>query len=429
MKLTKRMLRKIIRENIEDLGVDQSVNIPTKFVRGRSESPKKDMQQGFGWVSRSARRERLNPSTFDAGGGGDTMHIFDFDDTLGEGFGPTLVAAAVVWNGELRPVTNLISVLKGLGIQALGPAEAEQMKGFKDALQDNSMTIIRNRWFQADGAVGLNGAEVATLDTAGFADFRSKFSKKDRLQKLPVPMDIGGTSVPRGPRTSEYQIDFVVGGKGFTTMDGVPKNIKKMQGKPDGSVLVAYDFSPSLTLGKDIERYPATNQVALDAQDEDEPVGVITARKGTTKFDSFSGNRPVAMNSEDMQKFMMDGGLEWTANRDGGGLKFVHGAADYSNDGGKQKAALAKGEWLKQPQKNLRFYDDDKRNAKAMSALCDDERISREKAGGSINIYSQPHGAFKNKIGKPVFSCMIGENRVHLTESQFRKLIRTLLLK
>jgi len=303
------------------------------------------------------------------------------------------------------------------------------MEGFQDALQDNSMTIIRNRWFESNGAEGLNGAEVATLDTAAFADFRSKFSKIDSDQDLPVPMDIGGAKVPRGPRSSEYQVDFVVGGKGFTTMDGIPKNIKKMKGKPDGSVLVAYDFSPSLTLGKDIERYPATNKVALDAQAEDEPIGVITARKGTTEFDSFSGNRPVAMNSEDMQKFMMDGGLNWTANQDGGGLKFVHGAADYSNDGGKQKAALAKGEWLKQPQKNLRFYDDDKRNAKAMSTLCDDEQINREKKGGSINVYSQPHGGFKTNIGKPVFSCMIGENRINLSESQFRKLIRKLLLQ
>ena len=427
MKLTKRMLRKIIRENVDDLGVDQSVNIPTKYVHGRSESPKKDMQQGFGWVSKSARRGRLDPSTFSVED--DTMHIFDFDDTLGEGFGPTLVAAAVVWNGQLRPVTNLIKVLIGMDIQALGPAEAEQMEGFQDALQANSMTIIRNRWFQADGAEGLNGAEVATLDTAGFADFRANFSKIESDQKLPVPMDVGGENIPRGPRRPEHQIDLVVGGKGFTTMDGVSKNIKRMKGKPDGSVLIAYDFSPSLTLGKDIERYPATNQVALDAQNEDEPIGVITARKGTTAFDSFSGNRPVAMNSADMQKFMMDGGLDWTAGQKGGGLKFVHGAADYSNDGGKQKAALAKGEWLKQPQKNLRFYDDDKRNAVAMSALCDDEQITKKKDGGTINIYSQPHGGFKKTIGKPIFSCMIGENRVHLTESQFRKLIRKLLVK
>ena len=424
MKLTKRILRKIIRENVDDLGVDQSVNIPTKYIHGRSESPK---DWDYGWVSKSARRGRVDPSTFSAED--DTMHIFDFDDTLGEGFGPTLVAAAVVWNGELRPITNLIKVLRGLGIQALGPAEAEQMEGFQDALQANSMTIIRNRWFKSAGAKGLNGAEVATLDTAAFADFRAKFSKVDSNQNLSVPIDVGGADVPRGQRSPEYQIDLVVGGKGFTTMDGVPKNIKRMKGKPDGSVLVAYDFSPSLTLGKDIERYPATNQVALDAQNEDEPIGVITARKGTTAFDSFSGNRPVAMNSADMQKFMMDGGLDWTAGQKGGGLKFVHGAADYSNDGGKQKAALAKGEWLKQPQKNLRFYDDDKRNAVAMSSLCDDEQITKKKDGGTINIYSQPHGGFKKTIGKPIFSCMIGENRVHLTESQFRKLIRKLLVK
>ena len=124
-------------------------------------------------------------------------------------------------------VTNLIKVLRGMNIQALGPAEAEQMEGFKDALQANSMTIIRNRWFKATGAKGLNGAEVATLDTAGFADFRAKFSKVDSDQKLPVPIDVGGANVPRGPRSPEHQINFVVGGKGFTTMDGVPTNIKK----------------------------------------------------------------------------------------------------------------------------------------------------------------------------------------------------------
>lgn len=423
MKISKRLLRKIIRENIGDLGVDQSVNIPTSIIKGRTMSK----PDPYGWVSKSVRREKADPSTFDIEG--DEMHIFDFDDTLGEGFGPTLVAAAVVWNGQLRPITNFISVLKGMGIQALGPVEAEEMKGFKDALQANTMNIIKNRFFYSQNASGLNGAEVATLDTAAFADFRSKFSKVSNKQSLPVPIDIGGKGIPRGKRDAEHQIDFVVGGKGFTTMDGIPKNIKKMKGKPNGSILVAYDFSPSLTLGQDIERYPATNKVALDAQGEDEPIGVITARKGTTEFDSFSGNRPVAMNSEDMQKFMMDGGLDWTANQDGGGLKFVHGAADYSNDGGKQKAALAKGEWLKQPQKNLRFYDDDKRNAKAMSTLCDDEQINREKKGGSINVYSQPHGGFKTTIGKPVFSCMIGENRVNLSESQFRKLIRKLLLR
>ena len=203
-----------------------------------------------------------------------------------------------------------------------------------------------------------------------------------------------------------------------------------MQGKPDGSILIAYDFSPSLTLGKDIERYDATNKVALEAQAEGEPIGVITARKGVTNFDSFSGNRPVAMNAKDMQKFLQDGGLEWTPNNnDKGGLKFVHGAADYSNDGGKQKARLAKGEWLKQKQKHLRFYDDDKRNARAMSDLCDDEEIIKNKSGGSINIYSQPHGGFKKQIGEPVYSCRIGENKINLSESQFRKLIRKMLLK
>ena len=102
-------------------------------------------------------------------------------------------------------------------------------------------------------------------------------------------------------------------------------------------------------------------------------------------------------------------------------------AMKFADYGGKQKAQLAKGEWLKQPQKNLRFYDDDIRNAKAMSALCDDEEIVDKKRGGSINIYSQPHGKFKTTIGKPVFSCMIEGKRVNLTESQFRKFIRKLI--
>jgi hypothetical protein len=211
-------------------------------------------------------------------------------------------------------------------------------------------------------------------------------------------------------------------------MDGIPKSIKSMQDKPDGSMLIAYDFSPSLTLGKNIERYEATNKVALEAQEEGEPIGVITARKGVTEFDSFSGDHPVAMNAKDMQKFLQDGGLNWTPNdNDQGGLKFVHGAADYSNDGGKQKAKLAKGEWLKQNQKNLRFYDDDMRNAKAMSDLCDDPEIVKNKKGGSINIYSQPRGGFKTTIGAPVYSCRIGENKINLSESQFRKLIRKLI--
>ena len=424
MKLSKRMLRKIIKENVEDLGVDQSVNIPTKIVPGRSMSdPGK-----YAWASTDVRRGYKDESTYDIDK--DEMHIFDFDDTLGEGFGPTLVAAAIMHKGVLRPVMNFVAILKALNVAALSREEAKELKGFKDDLQQNTLKIINDRWFYSRGAIGINGAEVVTLDTAGFADFRSKFSKISANQELPLAIDVGGAGIPRGKRSPEWQVAVVVGRKGFTTMDGIPKNVKSMQGKPDGSILIAYDFSPSLTLGKDIERYDATNKVALEAQAEGEPIGVITARKGVTNFDSFSGNRPVAMNAKDMQKFLQDGGLEWTPNNnDKGGLKFVHGAADYSNDGGKQKARLAKGEWLKQKQKHLRFYDDDKRNARAMSDLCDDEEIIKNKSGGSINIYSQPHGGFKKQIGEPVYSCRIGENKINLSESQFRKLIRKMLLK
>ena len=420
------MLRKIIRENVEDLGVDWSVNRPTKLVKGRTMSDPGE----YAWASPSTARGFKNPDTFDLDN--DEMHIFDFDDTLGEGFGPTLVAAVVVHNGVLRPITNFINVLKALDIQALNASEAEQLSGFaggEEGVQGNTLKIIKGRWFAAPDGGAFNGAEVVTLDTAAFADFRAKFSKVKSNQSLVIPMDVGGEGVPRGKRAKDWQVTNIVGSKGFATMDGIPSAIKGMEEKPDGSVLIAYDFSPSLTLGDEIERYDATNKLALDAQAEGEPIGVITARKGVTEFDSFSGTRPVALNAEDMQKFLQDGGLNWTPNQDVGGLKFVHGAADYSNDGGKQKARLAKGEWLKQKQKHLRFYDDDKRNARAMSDLCDDEEIIKNKSGGSINIYSQPHGGFKKQIGEPVYSCRIGENKINLSESQFRKLIRKMLLK
>jgi len=423
MKISKLRLRNIIKEVLDDqdLAVDPSLNIPIKTAPGRLQGPEGDYQ----WAEPGVRRGRLDPSTSNIGT--DEMHIFDFDDTLGEGFGPTLIAAAIVKGGILRPITNFVQVLNALGIEALSPEEAMELEGFKDALQQNSMKIIKDRWFFSSGAVGLNGAEIVTLDTAGFADFRKLFSKIKTDQSFPIPAETGGTGLGR-LGSEERKIDFVIGEKGFTTMDGIPKNIKKMEGKPDGSMLIAYDFSPSLTLGSEIERYDATNDLALDAQSQGEPLGVITARKGVTEFDSFSGNRPVAMNAKDMRDFLTKGGLKWTPNSPGGGLKFVHGAADYSNDGGKQKARLAKAQWLKQPQKNLRFYDDDKRNAKAMSDLCDDPDILSNKSGGSINIYSQPHGGFKKSIGQPVFSCMIEGKRKYLSESQFRKFIRKSIL-
>ena len=122
MKLSKRMLRKIIKENVEDLGVDQSVNIPTKIVPGRSMSdPGK-----YAWASTDVRRGYKDESTYDIDK--DEMHIFDFDDTLGEGFGPTLVAAAIMHGGVLRPVMNFVAILKALNVAALSREEAKELK-------------------------------------------------------------------------------------------------------------------------------------------------------------------------------------------------------------------------------------------------------------------------------------------------------------
>jgi len=416
-------IKKIIRETIEDdLKIDRDLDLPVGMApgRGRRKDQNKKLQLDPG-----SRFGATDTDTFNIVRPGDEMHIFDFDDTLGEGFGPTLVAAAVMQDGVLKPITNFVDVLNGLNIDALTPEEAENLEGFKHPAQQNTMQIIRGRWFKSDGAVGLNGADVVTLDTAAFADFRSKFSKVSQNQNLPIPIQTGGV----GRRDPNNEIDMVVGSKGFTTMDGIPKAIAGMNGKPDGSVLIAYDFSPSMTLGDNIERYPATNNLALASQAEGEPIGVITARKGVSEFDSFSGQRPVAQNAKNMKDFLKAGGLNWNPNTNDGGLKFVHGAADYSNSGGAQKAKLARSQWLKRPQKHLRFYDDDKGNALEMSSLCDDPDVLEKKRGGSINIYSRPHGGFKDSIGEPVYSCMIEGKRVNLSERMFRKIIREAIVR
>ena len=413
----KRIIRKILTEDTEldDLAVDRSLDREINMAPGRLRGPEGE----GGWQEYGSRFGRVDQSTFDIVKPGDEMHVFDFDDTLGEGFGPTLVIASMVMNGELLPVTNFADVLKGLGINALTPKEAEGLKGFHLPNQENTLSIVKGEYFR-EKIPGFLSAQVVTLDTAAFADFRAEFSKKKEDQRLPVPAEFGNRKI---------KADMVIGPKGFTTRDGFMRAVEEMKGKPDGSMMIGYDFSPSLTLGDKITRYKATNDLALASQDENEPIGVITARKGVSAFDSFSGNRPVALNAKDMKNFLTKGGLNWSPSTDDGGLKFVHGAADYSNDGGKQKAKLAKGQWLRRKQKHLRFYDDDKRNAKAMSALCDDPEVLAQKSGGSINVYSQPHGDFNERIGDPVFSCMIEGRKIRLSESQFRRMIRESLIR
>ena len=409
------MIRRILNED-STLAVDRSLDREIKMAPGRLRGPEGE----FGWAQPGTRFGRSDPGTFDVVRPGDEMHVFDFDDTLGEGFGPTLVAASMKINGQIFPITNFADVLKSFGIQALTPEEAEDLEGFRDPKQSNAVTVVKGEYLGGNVPDEIRGAQVVTLDTAAFADFRSKFSKIKSDQNLMVPAEFGRRNI---------EADVVIGSKGFATYDMLNREIKKMKKKPDGSMLIAYDFSPSLTLGDNIERYAATNDLALASQAENEPIGVITARKGVSEFDSFSGNRPVALNAKDMRDFLTKGGLNWSPESMDGGLKFVHGAADYSNDGGKQKAKLAKGQWLRRDQKHLRFYDDDKRNAKAMSALCDDPDILNQKKGGSINIYSQPHGGFKTQIGQPIFSCMIEGKKENLTEAEFRKIIREVLIK
>ena len=91
MKISKLRLRNIIKEVLDDqdLAVDPSLNIPIKTAPGRLQGPEGDYQ----WAEPGVRRGRLDPSTSNIDT--DEMHIFDFDDTLGEGFGPTLIAAAI----------------------------------------------------------------------------------------------------------------------------------------------------------------------------------------------------------------------------------------------------------------------------------------------------------------------------------------------
>ena len=413
----KRIIRRVLNEDAEgdDLAVDRSLDREIRMAPGRLRSP----ESKYGWQEPGARYGRANQDTFNIVRPGDEMHVFDFDDTLGEGFGPTLVIASMVVNGELLPITNFADVLKGFGINALTPKEAEGLEGFHKPNQKNTLGIVKGEYFR-EKIPGFLSAQVVTLDTAAFADFRAKFSKEKADQRLPVPAEFGSRKI---------KADMVIGPKGFTTRNGFMRAAEEMKGKPDGSMVIGYDFSPSLTLGDKIKRYKATNDLALASQDENEPIGVITARKGVSAFDSFSGNRPVALNAKDMKNFLTKGGLKWSPTTDDGGLKFVHGAADYSNDGGKQKAKLAKGQWLRRKQKHLRFYDDDKRNAKEMSALCDDPEVLAQKSGGSINVYSQPHGDFDEKIGEPVFSCMIEGKIINLSESQFRKMIRESLVR
>ena len=119
----RRIIRKILNENTEldDLAVDRSVDREIKMAPGRLRGP-----DGEGsWQEYGSRFGRVDKSTFNIVRPGDEMHVFDFDDTLGEGFGPTLVIAAMVMNGELLPVTNFADVLKGFGINALTPKEEE----------------------------------------------------------------------------------------------------------------------------------------------------------------------------------------------------------------------------------------------------------------------------------------------------------------
>lgn len=308
------------------------------------------------------------------------LHVFDFDDTLGVTDSPTLVAAVEYNGGDPNDPESYVPV------KDLGDRVGAKVKGIK---------LPKNSDFQFSGLSGnevrsnnkLDDAQAIVLDTEQYRDWKEKYIPSGDHERLVVAPDIDAQIKSAGKRMSDM---------GAT-----------------GEIHVA-DFSPSSTIGTNVQPIDSMLDVFAAAESEGDATAVVTARKGETDLDSLGGGKIPATNASDIQDFL--------ASEIGSNADIVYGAADFNpTDPATGKKDLIQRLAVKDDIDNVHFYDDDPENAKRVEQLCNDPEL----AGTEIDIYNYEY-AKGVKPTTPTASCTVG---MKMSESQIRSLIRKTLLE
>lgn len=308
------------------------------------------------------------------------LHVFDFDDTLGVTDSPTLVAAVEYSGGDPNDPKSYVPV------KDLGDRVGVKVKGIQ---------LPKNSDFQFSGLSGnevrsnnkLDDAQAIVLDTEQYRDWKEKYIPSGDHVRLVVAPDIDAQIKSAGKRMSDM---------GTT-----------------GEIHVA-DFSPSSTIGTNVQPIDSMLDVFSTAESEGDATAVVTARKGETDLDSLGGGKIPATNAADIQDFL--------ASEIGSNADVVYGAADFNpTDPATGKKDLIQRLAIKDDIDNVHFYDDDPENAKRVEQLCNDPEL----AGTEIDIYNYEY-AKGAKPTTPTSSCTVG---MKMSESQIRSLIRKTLLE
>tara|TARA_R100000664_G_scaffold21308_1_gene30635 strand:- start:2986 stop:4131 length:1146 start_codon:yes stop_codon:yes gene_type:complete len=308
------------------------------------------------------------------------LHVFDFDDTLGVTDSPTLVAAVEYSGGDPNDPKSYVPV------KDLGDRVGAKVKGIQ---------LPKNSDFQFSGLSGnevrsnnkLDDAQAIVLDTEQYRDWKEKYIPSGDHVRLVVAPDIDAQIKSAGKRMSDM---------GTT-----------------GEIHVA-DFSPSSTIGTNVQPIDSMLDVFSTAESEGDATAVVTARKGETDLDSLGGGKIPATNAADIQDFL--------ASEIGSNADVVYGAADFNpTDPATGKKDLIQRLAIKDDIDNVHFYDDDPENAKRVEQLCNDPEL----AGTEIDIYNYEY-AKGAKPTTPTSSCTVG---MKMSESQIRSLIRKTLLE
>lgn len=299
----------------------------------------------------------------------DDLYVFDFDDTLGVSDAPTLVAASD-YNGEdasddesFEAVPDLASRIKKV-VPGVGKVDIDVPGVSSGKL--------------STGPSSLQGSEVISLDTAQYRDWKEKYVPSRDVVRIVVDDDTEG---------------------------GIKKAAKEL-GKA-GEINVV-DYSPSSTLGS-AKPIKNTLDILSRAGEEGNKTAVVTARKGTTNLDTFSGQKVPSQNASDIKKFVSD--------ESGQSPDAVIGAADISNDTAAVKKDVIKKMASPKSIKNIFFFDDDPENAASVAELGDDPDL----AGKELNIFNYDF-ADGEKPTKPTY-----KKKITAKNEALRRLIKSLI--
>ena len=319
-------------------------------------------------MRRSRKRFRLGESNIKPAyrpipgqGNHNELHIFDFDETLGNTAGATLHVGVEKTPSGWQPIDNYAAQMKG-AIQSndvfswneaiqkglIGPGLQQQLSQYIDSSGKLSNTFKDPN---------LHGCEVVFIGTEGYKHFK-------------ILVGNGGLAGVGAQRPVIWATH--------------PKALNNPNAQV-GEELHIIDYSPASSLGQ-AAPIDLNIRTADINQKEKDRIGIVTARKGQTAMDSLAGKGTVkASNISDMKGFIDQQGLA--------PFDFIYGAADVDNDGAINKASYIKNAWLRGDEQDLYFYDDDINNIQAVEDyLLNDPDILKFKPGARVNLYHDNPG-------------------------------------